>query len=145
MDLAGNERIAAEMLHQARSEFLDAFARVEEAVVRLLARNALPSGNDLLKQKIDRFRASKASPQLSRESKRKAQQLLDKLEPLAEIRADIVHARLRVIGWDGEVRAAFLNARRLCDRAPLVRVLTRQEFSDLAKELGKLAKELAEV
>lgn len=120
-----------------RGDFLDAFARLEQAVMSYIGKTDVKAGaGQPFSQKL-------ALLQKAREKFRNPKRLdvrVAAIQQLLPVRADIVHSALQVaILFDGRAKAVklcFQNA-SVADKAPLM--IDREQFIGMTRRLNQLA------
>lgn len=125
--------------HRERSRFTDAFARCEIAVVSMLSSNGAKICADPLGQKIARALALEPSQTLGKARKAQLDPILRELLDLIAIRADVIHAPLRVIELEGNNVACFVNTRNHGEKWPAARLVTFDNFRALTRRVAELA------
>ena len=119
----------------ARSEFIDAFAELEEVVSRILrSAGHAPKGEPFC-QRIKTFRGLDKSPLIAKPNFGARNQLADAILALLPVRADIVHSRLDVRMIDGLAAAMLTNAHESGTEYPTCRVLTATQFHELTNRI----------
>lgn len=132
-------------LHYARSQCIDAFAEVEEAVVALLDLLLCKSSGELFGQKIELLKAAKPSPKFSKQRLTNLQSLLPECSAASLIRNDIVHSRLQLAELDGQYRACFVNAKQCLSGGQSARLFSLEGLHQLHDRLRALSTELKQV
>ena len=130
--------------HVERSKLLDAFARLESAVVTFIHLNGGDVGcpTKPLGQKLELLAKLKAGPKLSKVRKSEIEAAIKLFVPHLSVRADIVHSALHVVSLEENV-AVYRNATEANSQYPSARTLTLDQHRKLAHEAEKLATELA--
>ena len=123
-----------ETFHIARSRLIDAFARIETRLVKLLDLADRPIKNDTVATKLKTLRDA-ATP----ESLVKLTESLDQLAPLFTIRADLVHSAMTLVDEDGERFASFRNARESVNKAQKSTQITFKTLKAFADDLDRIA------
>lgn len=90
-----------------------------------------------LGQKLKELAKLKASPTLPKATMTKLAQIVSELEPLLEVRADIVHSLRRIINFDGQTAALYLNASQAAENYPKARVMTLAQHDKLVSEIKR--------
>jgi hypothetical protein len=131
--------------HIARSQLLDAFARLECAVIGFINVNGGEIGcpTKPLGQKLELLAKLKAGPRLSKARKSEIETAVRQFAPHLSVRADIVHGLLNVLSLDEKV-AVYRNATEAGAQYPSARMLTLDQHRKLSREAEKLAAELVE-
>lgn len=132
-----------EALHVARSRFIDAHAKVEEAICRRLRNHDIDPANWQIAQRIEALKGVKASPRYSKQERNRVHDTLARFTPINEIRCDIAHGQLKAVKIDGEATACFVNARNAGQRCTLARLVRPADFATLTVDLEDIAKNLA--
>lgn len=128
--------------HRERSKFIDAFAKVERAIVRLLEASRTPVSCEPLAEKVKLLRNAKPAPQYSKALKTKVLQALQGVEYLIAVRNDVVHSRLTIAEVEEEWVAIFANAKQASGHAKTARMISPAGFKKLNGELAALADSL---
>lgn len=120
-----------------RGDFLDAFARLEQAVLSYMGKTDVKAGTGQpFAQKLAKLQAARAK---FRNPKRLDVRVAA-IQQLLPVRADIVHSALQIaILFDGRAKAVklcFQNA-SAADRAPLM--IDREQFIGMTRRLNQLA------
>lgn len=129
--------------HRQRSKLIDAFADVEEGVMRLLDQTGSKRGAEPLKQKLAIVLKAKAGPAYSSTRKTQVDEAIKAIDTLLELRADLVHARLAVTMIDVEMHACFVNARETGIIGRKARIMTLVEMRTITTQVEALALRLA--
>ena len=145
VDQIASSKITKDQFHIERSRFLDAFADVEQATIRLCARLAIKPGVLTFGQRIEELRKIKANPQLSKPRVAEIVGMAERLGKLNELRADIVHSHMRVAPIDGQTQACFINSRNCGQEFQSARLLTLEQFGKLITELANSALQVAKL
>jgi hypothetical protein len=123
-----------------RSEFLDAFARLEEAIVQKLGNGEKVALCQSLSQKLT------ALEKAPFKSPAKAKQRIVEIRKLIECRNDIVHSALaiaEIVGDDATSYFIFRNvATKSDDTGKMLRALTSKEFKSLISRVKTATKHL---
>ena len=132
-----------QVFHIERSKLLDAFARLESAVVAFIHLNGGDVGcpTKPLGQKLELLAKLKADPRLSKARKSEIEAAIKLFAPHLSVRADIVHSALNVISLEESV-AIYRNATEANSQYPSARMLTLEQHRKLALEAAKLTTEL---
>jgi hypothetical protein len=136
-----NPRPGIDAFHRERSKCIDAFAAIEEAVVRLLSQSDIKFGGESFGQKLGLLQKIKASPSRSKEKVAQLQILLKRCEAICALRNDIVHSRLQLAVIGEDHRACFSNLRECQSGSQIARLLTLEGLRSLSAEMLKLAEE----
>jgi hypothetical protein len=129
-----------------RSEFLDAFARVEASISRIIATNdplfdpRIPFSN-----KLKVLGQLKASNRLSKKAIDRFATLPADIVTLTRIRNDLGHGLMSLIYRNNEAVAAFQNAADYAIDFPQFTLLNIEEFNDGRKRLLQIANELKQL
>ena len=118
-----------DVYHRERSKLIDAFAQIEMALVRGIAKKSDGGRSGTLGTRIKAFRD--AYPQLSVA----AAQCLDDVANLNELRTDIVHGVLSLTDECGRRYAVFSNAR---DASKDLQSARRMELAAIKRTIEKL-------
>lgn len=132
---------AAPALAVARSHWLDAFSRLEVAILRCAKRHGAqphPRGTPIM-QRLSELASLKPSSALSNETSAKRQTLVQECQAILPVRATIVHSEMQ-IGRKQEIDVAFFqNAVDAAEEVPCYIVMTEAEFTQSRKDLRRLA------
>ena len=129
-----------------RSEFIDAFARVEANMSRIIAANDLqfdpkvPFGN-----KLKSLGQLKASNRLSKKAIDRFASLPADIATLTRIRNDLGHGLMTLIYRNNEAVAAFHNAADYAVDFPQFTLLSVEDFNTGRKRLLHIANELKQL
>lgn len=127
----------------ARSDFIDAFAELEEIVSRILrSAGHAPKGEPFC-QRIKTFRGLDKTPLIAKQNFGARNQLADAILALLPVRADIVHSRLDVRTIDGVAAAMLTNAHESGTEYPTCRVLTATQFHELTARIVRYTQRIA--
>ena len=129
-----------------RSEILDLFSDIEEAIIQYIANDRSKSfcSSAPLGQKVEYAKGVKAGPQRSKELKAKADQELEKLTKFLSARASIVHSRMKVaVTTDGQLLAIFRNAKNIDVEYRDALVFNETELNDFVQQLAKLGSSIS--
>lgn len=138
--------VAAEVdeAHRLRSQLLDSFADVEQAVTSVLAMVPKKASDGAsLGQRIECAKMVEPNPKLSKANHAIVRESLSKLCCILPLRADVVHARLQVVMVNGDPTVIFSNSRNTGCLHPPVRMIGLNEFAALAKYVQGMADALA--
>ena len=131
--------------HRERSKSIDAFAALEEAIVRLLVAVKAKAGPESFGQKLQLLQKAKANPEFSQVRLQKVQACLPRCEDLNELRNDIVHSRLQIAIIGEDQRACFTNTRHCLSGSQTARLFTLEGLRAVTTNAGKLADELRQI
>ena len=110
-----------EEMHCARSKVIDAFAKLESAVITLIELAGIKVQGDPLGNKIAKLRDAKATTRYSNDRRQKVAGLLEDVDPLIELRNSIVHAPMKLIQIHKCTEALFVNSKCLVEgRRPAI-------------------------
>jgi hypothetical protein len=135
----------SDAFHRERSKAIDAFAALEESIVRLLVALKAKFGTESFGQKLQLLKTAKANPQFSQARLRQVQALLPRCEELNELRNDIVHSRLQIAIIGDDHRACFTNTRHCLSGSQTARLFTLEGLRSVTGNAGKLAEELRQI
>jgi len=132
------------MFATARSEWLDAFSRLEIAVLKCSERRGLaPAARGTpLRQRIAELRSIKASPDCARAIVDKLGKVTGSIEKLLPLRATIVHSALLTGKRDGTPVALFQNVLDAASGTPTYLVTTLEDLDRGRKQLAELTASL---
>ena len=131
--------------HRERSRCIDAFSRLEAAIVALLDLANHTCGTESFGQKLALLRKARPTPKLSKARLSAVQKLLNQCEKHAEVRNDIVHSTLQ-LGIIGEThRACFINMRYCQSGSQTARLFTLEGLRTLTAEMDKIAESLLDI
>lgn len=128
--------------HRERSKCIDAFATLEEAIVRLLTALKAKTGSESFGQKLQLIQKAKASPEISQARLQKVLLLMPRCEELGELRNDIVHSRLQIAIIGEDQRACFTNTRHCLSGSQTARLFTLEGLRSVTVNASALAAEL---
>ena len=125
-----------------RSELLDAFARLEDAIVQRLGQKSKPAAGSSLTQKLNELeKAPFRYPA-------KAKQRIAEIRPLVECRNDIVHSALalaELTGGETTSYFVFRNVSAISDcTGRQLRALTPDEFKALVSRVKTATKHVTD-
>jgi hypothetical protein len=126
-----------------RSEFLDAFARMEATISRIVATNdphfdpRIPFGN-----KLKALGQLKASNRLSKKAIERFATLPADIATLTRIRNDLGHGLMSIVYRNNEAIAALHNAADYAVDFPQFTLLSVEDFNTGRKRLLQLANEI---
>ena len=126
--------------NRLRSHFMDAFARLEIAVVRRLQALdiQLEHRKCCFDQLVEALGKAKPSPRLSKANVADLARLPQDCEPLQRLRASMAHGVMEVVKGDVEPLAIFRNALDVIDGWSVCHALTEDDFRRYIKALGAL-------
>lgn len=130
-------------LHLERSHCINAFVEFEKALSVAAEKLAPGRENELVSQRMVRLRDVPASPQFSKEQRKQLHTALDEAELLILIRNDIVHGALTILNDGSKPIAAFINVRQTEWFAPVARLLTAQQISEVSSKVQELSGRIA--
>jgi hypothetical protein len=137
---AANQRELLERGARLRSELLDAFARLEEAIVQKLGQEGKAPVYPSLTQKLNALEKAPFRYPV------KAKQRIAEIRPLVDCRNDIVHSTLslaEIAGGDTGSYFIFRNVSVLADcTSRQLRALTPDEFKMLVSRVKTATKHL---
>lgn len=110
--------------HRERSKCIDAFAALEEQIIRIQALLGATVNGASFGQKLDALNGAKASPRFAKARVGKLKELLLRCRALADLRNDIVHSRLQLTLIANEQRACFVNTRHCQATNQVARLFT---------------------
>lgn len=114
-----------------RSAFVDAFARLETSICKILAScGAMPS-NEPFKQRLKDFQKAEKTHLIAKSNYTKRDQIAVAVDALLSVRADIVHSEMRIANVNGEPTAFFVNAKDAAAEYPCTRLLSLNQFKEL--------------
>lgn len=119
----------------ARCGVLDHFARLESDIARvLLSCGKAPSGEPF-GQRLKAFRTADKTPLIAKTNLPLRDQIADSIAELLPIRADVVHAEMRLGTLQGKPVAIFVNAQHVNDMLPLARVISLDDFAAIKRKI----------
>ena len=133
---------ATEMLI-VRNDFLDAFADLESAVVRVLRSCGVPAKGEPLSHKLKAFRTAEKTPLIAKSNLSQRDQIADDIAALLPIRADVVHSRMQLCTIDGQTAAIFVNGQESGLLFPPARVLNLSDMRQLVAMTHRLVERIA--
>lgn len=142
MNAPHNHRPGIDAFHRERSKCIDAFAAIEEAVMRLLTQSGIKFGGEPLGQKLELLSKIKPSPQFSKQRIAQLHTLYSRCVVVNELRNDIVHSRLQLAAIGDDQRACFTNLRECQSGSQTARLFTLEGLRGLSAETLTLAEEL---
>lgn len=125
----------------ARSQFLDAYADLEDGVRALLMRLGI-APLPMLGQNLDMLAKTKPAPQYSKAHQKAVQEILLRIKPLQETRCDIVHARMKIVVMENKRYACFANPQKCQRHAINATLISKPQFDAMIASLQKITKEL---
>ena len=145
MSAPTNSNEGGSSLHVRRSEVIDAFAKVEDALVALLRLGDKKVTTAPLGQKIAVVRKIGPSPSLSKKRRDEVHEALDKLQPLLARRTEIAHSPMLIVrvGDEPEGLAGFANPALQPTTGRSLQVYTLQNLQHLTDEVRDIARQLA--
>lgn len=129
----------------ARSDFLDAFALLEEAVAKILRSTGLGIKGEPFSQRVKAFRAAEKTNLIAKQNHAKRDHIADEISALLQIRADIVHSRMQLQAIDGVVCASFVNVQDMGAPFPARRILALDDLKQLVRIATKLAERIGQL
>ena len=133
---------AVDLLHVARSRFLNAFSLVERAVQSRLAAFGKEI-NGPLTQRIDALRAIRPSPSYSKKQRDELHSLLAQLVKLNDVRCDVAHGSMHAVRIESELYACFINPQGDHELGLSARLTDQAGLERFAEELRQIAEGLA--
>ncbi len=137
------ELSSADSFSMRRSQFLDAFARVEATMSRIIANNdpqfdpRIPFGN-----KLKALGQLKANNRLSKKAIDRFAALPADIATLTRIRNDLGHGIMTIVHRSNEATAAFHNAADYAVAFPQYTLLSVEDFESGRRRLLQIANEL---
>lgn len=132
----------SEAYAKIRSSCVDAFARLEFAIINLSGRFELKlASRALVGQRIKKLRETKSLTPLTASEQQTFLALCDRAEALLKERTDLVHAEMIVATTDNETMAIFQNSADRAEGRPESRVYSLRMLRQLASDVGQLAME----
>jgi hypothetical protein len=133
-------------LLKARSDCIDAFAKVELSAHRLSTLlKVTPVERVPFSQLIRTLRVASPGPQLSKMNAPKLREICDRITELLPQRADLVHSEMSIaIGPTGPL-AVFRNAAAVSAHSPRASVYDLAEFEQFTRDVRSLAGQLDEM
>lgn len=110
--------------HRERSKCIDAFAALEEQIIRIQVLLDMPVNGASFGEKVEALKGVKASPRFAKARVAKLKDLLIRCQEAAELRNDIVHSRLQLAVIADEQRACFANTRHCQAASQVARLFT---------------------
>jgi hypothetical protein len=130
-----------------RSEWIDAFARIEISVAKCLGQfcRGITSCRTPFSQRVDALAKAKPGPHLSKKNAALLGGLPNELAPLMQMRSSIVHSVMVYGERDGTPAAWFRNVLDCPEDRPFFLVMTAEDFSRSKKELIEVSQRLEEL
>jgi|GEM_PF-1983463 hypothetical protein len=139
------DQTARAELVDLRSQVLDAFSELEQAIAQLLkAAGQKPNGSHL-GAKVEKFREIDGIPQMAKANHSKRDRLADQICDLFPVRADIVHSQMRVCRVDGVATANFINSQNASQSYPEGRLLTVEALTQIVSDARKIVSDIAQL
>ena len=126
----------------ARSQCIDAFARLEHRVALAAKRLGLPVNRDCLGRRVAALTKVKRGPKLSTANEAKLPLWVEETEPLIAKRASLVHSRMELGDFDGEWRASFANIVDLVTENETVMLASLNDLKKLRNAVHNQTKRL---
>lgn len=126
----------------ARSQCIDAFARLEHCVALAAKRLELPVTKDCLGRRVAALAKAKRGPKLSTANEAKLLLWVHQIEPLTAKRAWLVHSRMELGDFDGEWRASFANVVDLVTENTTVMLASVNDLKKLRNAVQNQTKQL---
>ena len=145
MDMSRPPVSAETDFHLARSQSIDSFARLEQAIIQLLEKGGVVKSAELFSQRVELARKLKPSPHLSKANAELLPQLLGQCEAAACLRNDIAHAPLRFALIEGDNFACFVNPRQTASDSAVARLFTLEMLRTCARKWRKLADDIVDL
>lgn len=130
------------VFHRLRSEMLDSFADVEQAICKFISDHQVKGfcATAPMGHKVELAKSVKAGPQRSKAIKAATDQALTELEKLLLVRADMVHSRMSVaITTEGQFIAIFRNSKNAHNGYAESLVLSERELGRFVADLSKMS------
>jgi hypothetical protein len=115
--------------HIQRSKAIDAVGDLETALRELLSRNGVKLAAESLGQQVEKARAMKAGPRLSKAMHTRLPALLDQCETLIGVRNDIIHSRMQSTETASVRAACFVHTQPRGPYGSQARVMTMDELA----------------
>ena len=128
--------------HRERSNFIDAFADCEIEVCALLRSLAVPIGNEPFSQRLLKLGKCQPASGYAKERKARVDAALAQLSEVLPVRADVVHARMKLVTIEGVNFACFVNAREQAAACPAARLVSFENFRAITRRVAKIAEDL---
>lgn len=125
--------------HRERSKCIDAFAALEESLIRLQVALKQPVNGASFGQKLDALQSAKAGPHFAKARLAAMNALLPRCVALNDLRNDIVHARLQLATIGDEQRACFANTRYCMASSQSARLFALDGLRTVRTEAAALA------
>lgn len=135
----------ADAFHRERSKCLDAFAALEESVILALAKSGGKSGGEPFGKKIEALKKSKPSPTFTKVAHGAVTKLVADIEPILDLRNDLVHARLQIAKIGEDQRACFINARQCESGTQMARLFSLDSLREVTRKASQIAEKLRAV
>lgn len=133
----------SETYAKVRSQCVDAFARLEFAIIAICARlNLKLASRALVGQRVKRLKEPATIASLPKLDRDGAIQLLETIEAILRERTDIVHAEMIVAHTDSETMAIFRNSADRAEGKPEARVYSLKSLRALCESVCSLAERL---
>ncbi|MBK9011755.1 hypothetical protein [Novosphingobium sp.] len=127
----------------ARSDFLDAFADLETAVLRVLRSCGTVPKGEPFSQRVKALKTAEKTTLIAKSNHAQRDQIADEIMALLQIRADIVHSRMSIRTIDGKLAAFFLNVQETGALFPACRILNHSELKQLSSMVTRLTERIS--
>lgn len=132
--------------HISRSRYLNAIAKIEEQIVRLMQISELKVEKIGLGLNLRSLKTVKASPRLSKNHVAQLTGIVDEIALILEERADIVHGQLRIVKLDGQPYALFRNPQNIRrDGSETVRLISGEQFAQSTSRADSISADLKKI
>jgi hypothetical protein len=142
--ILGREAAKAEFA-MARSQSIDAFAKLEVTVIEALGRLGIAQNRDCLGRRVEALGKAKASPSLPKADLPKMADWAERTHPFLAQRASLVHAEMELGQFGGHWRAVFANAIDAATGMPTVMMFTVADLNRLQRSVHHLTVELSKL
>lgn len=137
--------LASVELVLARSDFLDAFAALEEAVAKVLRSAGQSLKGEPFSQRVKAFRTAEKTTLIAKQNLPKRDHIADEIQGLLQLRADVVHSRMELTSIDGTLCASFINVQEMGGLFPTRRILALDDLKQISQMALRLADRISQL
>jgi hypothetical protein len=127
-------------MHMARSRLIDAYNAADLALRERMRAMRLAE-KQLISQNIEAIAKVAVGPQYSKNAKKRADEQLQALRGLQQIRCDVVHSRMQILHVEGSPHALFSNVQNQARIGRQGLLLTLAELEQCEAALNAVARE----
>ncbi len=114
-------------------------------MILALAKSGSKSGGEPFGKKIETLKKSKPTATFNSAAHGAMTRLVTEIEPILDVRNDLVHARLQIAKIGEDQRACFINARHCESGTQTARLFSLESLREVTRKASQIAEKLRAV